>query len=57
MPQNYIYAHMWWNIAASEGDELAAIKRSHVEEKMTLADISKAQKLATECVAKNYEGC
>ena len=55
--QDYIRAHMWWNIAASQGDKDAMENRDIVEKKMTPVDISKAQQLARECVAKNYKGC
>jgi len=57
VPQDYIHAHMWWNIAASSGYEVAAENRDILARKMTSADISAAQKLARECVAKNYKGC
>jgi hypothetical protein len=52
--QNYTRAHMWWSIAASQGGEEASSNRDIIAEKMTPADISKAQELARECVAKNY---
>lgn len=55
--QDNIYAHMWWNIAASLGNEKASRNREKIAEKMTPADISKAQQLARECVAKDYKGC
>ena len=55
--QDDVYAHMWWNIAASSGHEDAVKHRDMVIKKMTTADISSAQKLARECVAKNYKGC
>ena len=48
---------MWWNIAASSGHASAVKNRDIVAEKMTAADISKAQDLARECVKKNYKGC
>jgi hypothetical protein len=48
---------MWWNIAASLGDEDSMEFRDKVAEGMTPADISKAQQLARECVAKNYKDC
>jgi hypothetical protein len=48
---------MWANIAASNGSENAVKVRDRVAEKMTSTDISKAQNLARECVAKNYKGC
>jgi hypothetical protein len=57
VPQGNVYAHMWLNIAAASGDKDAVKNRYIVAGKMTPADISKAQKLARECVAKNYKGC
>ena len=53
--QDFIYAHMWWNIAASNGVDKGNKKK--VEELMTTSDISEAQRLARECVKKNYKGC
>ena len=55
--QDNVYAHMWWNIAASSGSESAVKNRDIAAEKMTAADISKAQGLARECVKKNFKGC
>ena len=56
--QDNAYAHMWWNIAASSGKSKNASKnRDKVEGMMTSADISTAQKLARECVARDYKGC
>jgi TPR repeat protein len=55
--QDYVYAHMWWNIAAANGNEDGGELRDFVAERMTPADISVAQRLARECVRKNYKGC
>ena len=55
--QDYVYAHMWWNIAASNGDENGGTVRDVVAERMTPAQLEKAQDLARECVAKEYKGC
>ena len=55
--QDDVYAHMWWNIAASNGDEDSSKHRNQVAERMTTEQIAEAQKLARECVAKNYKGC
>jgi len=57
VPQDDIYAHMWWNIAASLGHDGASKNREIIAKKMSPADISEAQKLARECVAKDYKGC
>ena len=55
--QDDVYAHMWFNIAASMGDAWATKNRNIIAERMTASDISKAQELARECVRKNYKGC
>ena len=55
--QDNLYAHMWWNIAASLGEEDARKGRDMIAEQMTPAQIEEAQKLARECVAKEYKGC
>ncbi len=51
VPQDYVQAHMWFNLAASrsppgEGLDNAVNNRNFVAEKMTPARISEAQKLA-----------
>jgi len=55
--QDNVYAHMWFNIAASSGDKEAVKNRDRVAKRMTPADISKSQDLARECVRKKYKGC
>ena len=55
--QDYVRSHMWFNIAASSGDEDAVKNRDIVAKRLTPADISAAQKLARECVRKKYKGC
>ena len=51
--QNYVQAHMWWNLAAAQGIETARKGRDIVAERMTPADISKAQRLAREWKPKS----
>ena len=52
VPQDYIQAHMWYNLSASNrtGDErdIAVSNRDRVAEKMPPEDISEAQRLASE---------
>ncbi len=57
VPQDFVYAHMWLNIAASNGHENAGKARDEVAKLMTPAQIEKAQDLARECVRKKYKGC
>ena len=55
--QDNVRAYMWWNIAASSGDEMGVKNRGIVAKQMTPAQIAEAQKLARECVRKKYKGC
>jgi len=52
-----VYAHMWGNLGASNGNKNGAKLRDSVAKRMTPADVSKAQRLASRCVKKNYKGC
>ena len=55
--QGIVYAHMWGNLGASNGNETGGKLRDFVAKEMTPADISTALELARECVRKNYKGC
>ena len=55
--KDIVYAHMWKNISASNGYEPAKEELKIIEKKMTSSHISEAQRLARECVKKNYKGC
>jgi len=60
IPKNGVYAYMWYNVAASAGDELgelAAVARDRIAKEMTPSQIERAQDLASECVEKKYKGC
>ena len=55
--KDIVYAHMWKNISASNGYEPAKEELKIIEKKMTSSQIEEAQRLARECVKKNYKGC
>jgi uncharacterized protein len=62
--QDYVLAHMWWDIVASKGNKAAskeykeAIHYRHVvSTMMSPTQLETAQRLARECVKKNYKGC
>ena len=55
--QDNVYAHMWFNIAASNGDKDAVKNRDIIAKKMTSSQMAEAQKLARACVEKKYKGC
>ena len=53
VPQDLVRAHMWSNLAAAQGVEMAMDNRALVAQKMTPAEIAKAQMLAREWEPKN----
>ena len=55
--QDYVRAHMWWNIATLQGDKDAREKRDTLEKILTSTQLETAQKLARECFQKKYKGC
>jgi TPR repeat protein len=57
VPQDHVYAHMWFNLAASSGDKIAPKVRDSLAEQMIPTQIAEAQKLARECVRKEYKAC
>ena len=50
-------AHMWWNIARANGNDSADHNIKSITQRMTPADISKAQDMAKRCLASNYQDC
>ena len=55
--KDYVRAHMWGNLSASNGNEKGGKLRDLAAKNMNPADISTAQKLARECIRKKYKGC
>ena len=51
--EDYVQAHMWYNLTAAQGDNAAAKNRDIVAAKMTPADVSKAQRMAREWLAEH----
>ena len=46
VPQDYVSAHMWWNLSGSNGHKSAVKNRNIVEKKMSKQQKGKAQELA-----------
>lgn len=57
VPQDQILAYMWFSLAAAQGQKTAKGNRDFIAENMTQGQIKKAQKLARECLARNYKNC
>ena len=55
--QDNVMAHMWYNTASANGYDKAGEWRDEIGEKMTPADISKAQAMARECMSSGYTKC
>ena len=55
--RDYVYAHMWTNLAASNGNKNGGKLRDFIAKQMTSSQIEKAKKLVRECVRKKYKGC
>lgn len=57
IPQDYVRAHMWWNIAASSDESKNASKnRDSIANWVTSSQREKAQGLARKCIRKKYKG-
>jgi TPR repeat protein len=48
VPQNYVLAHMWFNLSAARGNVFATDARSDAEKVMSSEQIAEARKLARE---------
>ena len=53
--QDYVRAHMWFDIAAAKGNKLGRRARDLAADLMTPAQIAEAQKLAREWMEKHGE--
>ena len=52
-----VKAHMWFNLAASKGVSDGIKSREIVAQQLTSEGLAAAQKLARECLARNFKGC
>ena len=56
-PQDLVLAHMWVNIAGTNGNETSRNARDILEPDMTPAEIRRATDLARTCMASDYRNC
>jgi TPR repeat protein len=57
VPQDYVSAHMWFNLAGGNGHEFSREKRNNVAKRMSSSDIAEAQRRARVCMKSNYTDC
>jgi len=55
--QDTIAAHMWFNIAAANGNTKAAGDRDVAAGKLSSSGVEEAQKRAKRCMASDYKDC
>jgi hypothetical protein len=53
VPQDFVEAHKWYHLSATNGEKDGANSRDHLVGKMTSAQIAEAQCLAREWLSKN----
>jgi uncharacterized protein len=60
VPQDYVRAYMWWNLAAqstSNAEESEESILDKVARRMTPAQIAEAQRLSQQCQSQQYTKC
>lgn len=62
VPQDYVLAYMWADVAAADTTDSDYRKqytglRDSLAKKMTARQISKARKLESKCVSNKFKGC
>lgn len=55
--QDYVLAHMWFNISAASGKVRGSALRWIIASMMTPAAIEEVQRRARVCMASNYQDC
>jgi len=55
VPQDYVQAHMWLNLAAAQGQEQAPTLRDILAKHMTHEQIAEAQRLTREWLAQHQK--
>ena len=55
--QDYVKAHMWFNLAAIDGNSRTTGYRDIVAKKMTPDQIEKAQEAENLCIKQNFKNC
>ena len=56
-PQDFVLAHVWYNISAANGGAYSRPDRARMEERMTPAQVARAQEIARVCMASGYQEC
>ena len=52
-----VLAHMWFNLAGANGNDMARELRDTLERDMSCAEVSRATERARACRASDYQDC
>ncbi len=55
--QDMVRAYMWFDLAAALGNDNAKRGRDKVAQELSPEQIAEAERLATQCQARDYQGC
>ena len=55
--QDTLVTHMWFRIAAANGNEVAVKNRGNAASTLSSSDRVKAQQMAKRCMESNYRNC
>jgi len=50
VPEDLVYAYMWYNLSAAQGNEIAQRNKEIFEQRMTREQIAEAQRLSREWI-------
>lgn len=53
VPQDYVQAHMWYDLTVAQGDSFARYCRDEIAKQMTTSQIAEAQRVAREWKPKS----
>jgi hypothetical protein len=56
VPEDYVLAYMWWNLAVAQGYEDAQGNKDRLEQRMTREQIAEAQRLSREWLEAHPSG-
>ena len=55
--QDLVYSYVWFSLGAWQQHGFSSARKKNVAARMTPEQIAEAQKLARECVRKEYKDC
>ena len=57
LPQDHVLAHVWANVAATNGYADAVGVRNIITEQLSASDLATAEQIALRCLGQGYQTC